>query len=229
MSAEPSLVPPASPVDLIALEDTRTGVRVSGIAKLLMACAAPLIGNAAALDRRILVGAWIACSVSLLVSFSASYLVYPKPRGVQATIATAGWILLGTLVVVVPAIRIYSLLDGSEPGGLTLRIARYVYLLDILSVGTLGFNVGRLCRKAHLDRLAAVWFGLYGIAFAAVLAHEYWPAVYWVYVALGVLAFFLAQRTARDLWLAGLARHAKSFVHEGPVPTVEPLHPADEH
>jgi hypothetical protein len=66
------------------------------------------------------------------------------------------------------------------------------------------------------------------LSLAGLFGQILYPFLGWAAPVCGAIGLVLAQRTARDVWRAGLKRQRDLFAVENPDVEVIPLHPADE-
>jgi hypothetical protein len=227
-SAGPRLGPSASAVDLIGLENVPPGLRLGGLAMLLMGVAAPLIWSGVSDDPRLEWAAWIFWAASVLASATAYALLSPQP-GSGSRLRLAWWVMFGlfALMLAGPAMRIAFVLDDSLGSFNAVKFSRYLVAMAIGIVGSFPRLLASYCPRS-LVGLRRLWNGFFVLVVLTGVCGFWFPQSHWAFAALGPIAFFLARRTAREVWLEGIARHAKSFAHEGPAPVVEGLRPADE-
>lgn len=217
------------PFDLIALENTRMGLKCVGAGLGLFLLGLPLYAQALRNS-----GVWASSAGWVLHLAGVALLALgflitaPTPHGPLPSWLKSLYLLAcvaSALLTVRHLLRPFiALPDGDTWQSVELWVdhaARLAFL-------ALPWIFWRFCQHRGLTGRALVWLWL-GMATAAVaivvLATEArW--LLWSCPALGAIALFSALQTARDLWLDAIYRHTRFAAKTGPVVAVEPLHPA---
>jgi hypothetical protein len=215
--------------DLIALEQTRYGLRGIGVAMFTLS-----LGAAASLrqfsSNAIPIVAWSMWTVGATLMLVALTITAPTPHGPLPKPMRNVFLILFALSLASALLHLYCLVSNFSPPdvvgaafgliGVLLLLATFILLPAILY---------RFCQHRGLTGRAIVWLWIaMGMCGAGVLNTSWHPAV-WFIPVLGLIAMIAAQQTARDVWLDAVYRHSKFFVITNPKADVVPLHPADKH
>jgi hypothetical protein len=217
--------------DLIALEHTRSGLRVLGVGLGLWSFAHPLIAQllSDAAFAAALAG-WSLNALALLCLIGAIWICAPTPQGPFPRWFTAVLALVFAAGLASSALHLYSLLSGFVPAENLRRGVGYVDNSARIACLLLPWILWRFCQFRGLTGRAIVWLWFAmassGVAVAVTTSDMRWWLV--LFPPLGVIAFFAAQHTARDVWLDAVYRHTRFYVVRDPTRVVEPLRPANE-
>ncbi len=221
------------PFDLIALESTRTGLRILGLGLGLVAFAVPMVlGSSARADRWVSLAGWVLTALGFLCVVLGVTIMAPTPHGplprVTRVAANFFAIVALTSAIVRGFVQTPSLLPqfnaASDDLGPFVNEAARIMLLAAPWV------LWRFCQYRGLTGRAIVWLWIAmagsGLAFAARFTEM--SALLYGFPLLGVIAFIASQQTARDVWLDALYRNTKFHALSKPNANVEPLRPAGD-
>ena len=218
-----------SKFDLIALEKTRYGLRAIGLGLLLLWIAGPFVSRHFSGAAGFRAAGWLCWAIGLLVMLVALTITAPTPHGPLPKGAARAYIFLCIVSFSSAIVHLFYLFSSRVEGEASRFVATTIDSLALILFASLTMILWRFCQYRGLSGRAMVWLWLAMAAIAAGSTGTYWHAALWAFPALGLIAFFAAQQTARDVWLDAIYRHSKLFVVTHPKTDVIPLHPADKH
>ena len=220
-----------SQFDLIALEHTRTGLRVLGLGLALWSFAHPLVAqllsDAALAAARI---GWSLNALALIALLGAVWIMAPTPQGPLPRLLGYALSLVFLVHLASSGLHLVSLFNGYAPEESVREAVRIADNIARIACLSLPWILWRFCQFRGLTGRAIVWLWFAmassGLAIAVSFSGVRW--LLFLFPPLGVIAFFAAQQSARDVWLDAVYRHTRFFVARDPSKAVEPLRPANE-
>ena len=222
-------------LDLIALESTRFGLELLGLGLLVylfgmgLAASAEPSGGVAGSRLFVLLVDALAFAGCVLLALAARAMA-PTPNGPFPAALRAGLVLLFAAAALVCLINDFGPALGDPRWR---RFQEGLWLAAHLAPLGIAWILWRFCQHRGLIGRALVWLWialLWTLHAALVeLADQHWARHF--YLALGVLAFFAAHLTARDLWMDAVNRKTKKVVAarrlSGPGPAADDTPPPD--
>ncbi len=220
-----------SKFDLIALEQTRYGLRILGLGLFAWSVAHPLIIRVfAEHEFPIAITGWTVKIVGFLCLISAVSIMATTPHGPLPRFIRRIFALVFLLGLADCGLHLYSLFDGSVPAESVREVSAFVQYGSLAVCLLLPWILWRFCQYRGLSGRAIVWLWLAIFMTIGGGCSLEWPAAHWVWFPFfGLFAFVASQQTARDVWLDAIYRHSKFYVVTNPKADVVPLHPADRH
>ena len=228
--AEHPAVKPSS-FDLIALEHTRSGLRLLGVGLCLWSFAHPLVAQL--LSEAPLAAARIGWSLNALAQIAllaAVWIMAPTPQGPLPRMLGYAISLVFLVQLATSGLRLVSLFNGFAPEQSVRDIVRISENVGRIACLMLPWILWRFCQFRGLTGRAIVWLWFAmassGLAIAVSFSEVRW--LLFLFPPLGVIAYFAAQQSARDVWLDAIYRNTRFHVVLDKSRAVEPLRPANE-
>lgn len=222
------------PFDLIALENTRTGLRILGLGLGLVAFAVPMVvGAFARQDLWVSLSGWMLTALGFLGVILGVAIAAPTPHGPLPRFARGAAVLLGIVALISATVQgftdsplIFPYFNAATDGMVPfINEAARVALL------ALPWILWRFCQQRGLTGRAIVWLWIAMAGSALALAARFTEttsALLFGFPLLGVIVLFAARQTSRDVWLDALYRNTKFHALSKPNASVEPLRPAGD-
>ncbi|HUR28917.1 MAG TPA: hypothetical protein VM509_12075 [Planctomycetota bacterium] len=238
-ATQPTSSVPQSPYDLIALERTRSGLRIIGLGLCAWSLARPGVDFLMPGDDR--VGGsfgWALNTLAMLLLLVGFAALAPMPFGPLPKAVRSIFALFCVATLAACAAHFHSFRTGDV---YSFEVRALFGLLDDgsrLVCIALPWILARYCHRRGLLGCSIAWLwiavvvtvlGTADIVYAWNPVPNRWLPAIWIFVPLAVIEFFAAQKTASAVWLEALNRHAQLFTHANPAVTVESLRPADRH
>ncbi len=222
------------PFDLIALESTRTGLRILGLGLGLVAFAVPMVlGSSARADRWVSLAGWVLTALGFLCVVLGVTIMAPTPHGPLPKLARVAAILFGIAALISAIVQGFTHRSLIFPYFNTATDGVVPFINEAARVALLALPwiLWRFCQYRGLTGRAIVWLWIAMAGSALALAARFTEttnALLYGFPLLGVIVFFAARQTSRDVWLDALYRNTKFHALSKPSATVEPLRPAGD-
>ena len=219
------------PFDLIAVESTRTGLRLLGVGLGLLWIALPMVmGTLVCTRRAVSLTGWTLTIVGFLCTFLAVAISAPTPHGPLPKWARAVVALVGLCATTSSIVHMVQWLRPEFSSAASADVARAIDATARVALLALPWILWRFCQYRGLSGRAIVWlwFAMAGTALAIAVTYQDVGWLPFLFPPLGVIAFFAAQQTARDVWLDAVYRNTKFHATGRSNVAVEPLRPAGD-